>query len=250
MSYERFARQYRFEPPSGFPLTLPCTSIVHHLSGPSIYAHARHRARMPQRAARGAPKRVLPIFELSPHSGFNHPSTRAHVRLLGPCFKTGRIAPDWRTILARHPFAGRGRARGRKSSVLDAAGRDLRHSRGLRRRALVARPESMVPAGQCARRYPANGRYDSLASNDFTYCFTFFSKSFSSFPHGTCSLSVSHKYLALEGYYLPISAAVPSNTTHKRTDRLARPLHGTGLLPSPARYHKSDLHSTLARFAR
>ena len=65
-----------------------------------------------------------------------------------------------------------------------------------------------------------------------------------------CSLSVSHKYLALEGYYLPISVAVPSNTTHKRTDRLARPLHGTGLLPSPARYHKSDLHSTLARFAR
>ena len=55
MSYERFARQYRFEPPSGFPLTLPCTSIVHHLSGPSMYAHARHRARMPQRAARGAP---------------------------------------------------------------------------------------------------------------------------------------------------------------------------------------------------
>ena len=57
-------------------------------------------------------------------------------------------------------------------------------------------------------------RTDSLASNDFTYYFTFSSKFFSSFPHGTCSLSVFRKYLALEGHYLPISAAVPSNTTH------------------------------------
>ena len=30
--------------------------------------------------------------------------------------------------------------------------------------------------------------------NGFTYYFTFFSKFFSSFPHGTCSLSVSGKY--------------------------------------------------------
>ena len=245
MSYERFARQYRFEPPSGFPLTLPCTSIVHHLSGPSIYAHARHRARMPQRAARGAPQRVLPIFELSPHSGFNHPSTCAHVRLLGPCFKTGRIAPERHTILDRQPPRRWGQPWG------------LGTDRSI---GTPSRPEpedgpfSHDPCRWCGsgsiKSKPNGYQYNSLASNDFTYCFTFFSKSFSSFPHGTCSLSVSHKYLALEGYYLPISAAVPSNTTHKRTDRLARPLHGTGLLPSPARYHKSDLHSTLARFAR
>ena len=31
---ERFARQYRYEPPSEFPLTSPYTGIVHHLSGP------------------------------------------------------------------------------------------------------------------------------------------------------------------------------------------------------------------------
>ena len=49
--------------------------------------------------------------------------------------------------------------------------------------------------------------------NGFTYYFTFFSKFFSSFPHGTCSLSVSSKYLALDGIYHPFSAAVPSNTT-------------------------------------
>ena len=31
---ERFARQYRYELPSEFPLTSPYTGIVHHLSGP------------------------------------------------------------------------------------------------------------------------------------------------------------------------------------------------------------------------
>ena len=42
---ERFARQYRFEPPSEFPLTSPYSSIVHHLSGPSLDAltHAKRK---------------------------------------------------------------------------------------------------------------------------------------------------------------------------------------------------------------
>ena len=61
---------------------------------------------------------------------------------------------------------------------------------------------------------PAGRRQSgTLASNGFTYYFTFFSKFFSSFPHGTCSLSVSGEYLALEGIYLPLCATVPSNTT-------------------------------------
>ena len=37
--------------------------------------------------------------------------------------------------------------------------------------------------------------------NDFRYSLTLFSKFFSSFPHGTCSLSVSRQYLALHGIY-------------------------------------------------
>ena len=38
---ERFARQYRYGPPSEFPLTSPFTGIVHHLSGPNIYTHTQ-----------------------------------------------------------------------------------------------------------------------------------------------------------------------------------------------------------------
>jgi len=38
---ERFARQYRFELPSEFPVTSPYPSIVHHLSGPNNHAFAQ-----------------------------------------------------------------------------------------------------------------------------------------------------------------------------------------------------------------
>ncbi len=49
--------------------------------------------------------------------------------------------------------------------------------------------------------------------NNFKHFLTLFSKFFSSFPHGTCSLSVSRQYLALEGIYLPLRAAFPNNPT-------------------------------------
>ncbi|CAN7022635.1 unnamed protein product [Brassica rapa subsp. trilocularis] len=38
---ERFARQYRCGPPPEFPLALPRSGIVHHLSGPDRHAHTR-----------------------------------------------------------------------------------------------------------------------------------------------------------------------------------------------------------------
>ena len=49
--------------------------------------------------------------------------------------------------------------------------------------------------------------------SNFRYSLTLFSKFFASFPHGTCSLSVSHRYLALDGIYHPLRAAIPSNPT-------------------------------------
>ena len=49
---------------------------------------------------------------------------------------------------------------------------------------------------------------------------TLFSKYFASFPHGTCSLSDSRRYLALDEIYHLISAPIPGNTTlRKRTLR-------------------------------
>ena len=52
--------------------------------------------------------------------------------------------------------------------------------------------------------------------NNFTHCLTLFSKFFSSFPHGTCSLSVSRQYLALDGTHHPFWAAFPNNSTRRR----------------------------------
>ena len=45
---------------------------------------------------------------------------------------------------------------------------------------------------------------------------TLFSKSFSSFPYGTCLLSVSNAYLALDTIYHPFSAPIPRNATHRK----------------------------------
>ncbi|KAL0745490.1 hypothetical protein Bca101_102016 [Brassica carinata] len=88
-SDERFARQYRCGPPPEFPLASPRSGIVHHLSGPDRHAHTRTLLRR-SRSVGSAPVRILPISFLTPY-GFTHPLTRTHVRLLGPCFKTGRM---------------------------------------------------------------------------------------------------------------------------------------------------------------
>ena len=50
----------------------------------------------------------------------------------------------------------------------------------------------------------------------FRYSLTLFSKFFASFPHGTCTLSVSHQYLALDGIYHPLRAAIPNNSTRRQ----------------------------------
>jgi hypothetical protein len=70
--------------------------------------------------------------------------------------------------------------------------------------------------------------------NNFTYYFTLFPKCFSPFDHSTCALSVSGRYLALEGIYLPFRAAFPNYSTRRRgfTKSDARRL--TGLSPSMA----------------
>ena len=61
--------------------------------------------------------------------------------------------------------------------------------------------------------YQANTASHRFLFSNFRYSLTLFSKFFSSFPHGTCLLSVSHQYLALDGIYHPLRAAVPSNST-------------------------------------
>ena len=58
-----------------------------------------------------------------------------------------------------------------------------------------------------------NAGLNRFPFNNFTRCLTPFSRCFSSFPHGTCSLSVSCRYLALDEVYHPLWAAFPNNST-------------------------------------
>ena len=70
--------------------------------------------------------------------------------------------------------------------------------------------------------------------DNFKHSLTLFSKSFSSFPRGTCSLSVSRPYLALDGIYRPIRAAFPNNPTRRQRLVVRQGPGTTGLSPSLA----------------
>ncbi|KAK8590415.1 hypothetical protein V6N13_057308 [Hibiscus sabdariffa] len=72
-----------------------------------------------------------------------------------------------------------------------------------------------------------------IPPDNFKHSLTLFSKSFSSFPRGTCLLSVSHPYLALDGIYRPIRAAFPNNPTRRQRLVVRQGPGMTGLSPSP-----------------
>ena len=73
----------------------------------------------------------------------------------------------------------------------------------------------------------------TASSSTISGLLTLFPKCFSSFLHSTCSLSVSHIYLALEEVYLPLGAAIQNNPTLRRPARWAAAPR-TGLSPSLA----------------
>src|SRR5258705_1475411 len=102
-SDDRFARQNRGALPPEFPLASPCPGIDHHLSGPNVYARTPCRRRSgvhgsALRTRKNSPRsRPLrsghTLLSLSLRRGvawLPGPTTRVQVRLLGPCFKTGR----------------------------------------------------------------------------------------------------------------------------------------------------------------
>ncbi|THG04530.1 hypothetical protein TEA_028893 [Camellia sinensis var. sinensis] len=93
------------------------------------------------------------------------------------------------------------------------------------------RPESIGgPTGRCSTSdrgaSPVPIRFPP---NNFKHSLTLFSKSFSSFPHDTCLLSVSCPYLALDGIYRPIRATFPNNPTRGQRLVVRQGLGMTGL---------------------
>ena len=87
-------------------------------------------------------------------------------------------------------------------------------------------------AGKAGVSLGAPATSNPFPLNNFKHFLTLFSKFFSSFPHGTCSLSVSRQYLALDGIYHLLWAAFPNNPTlRKRLVKRQRP-RPTGFSPS------------------
>ncbi|PHT27798.1 hypothetical protein CQW23_32590 [Capsicum baccatum] len=70
--------------------------------------------------------------------------------------------------------------------------------------------------------------------DNFKHSLTLFSKSFSSFPRGTCLLTVSRPYLALDVIHRPIWVVFPNNPTRRQRLVVRQGLGTTGLSPSPA----------------
>ena len=66
--------------------------------------------------------------------------------------------------------------------------------------------------------FPTQVRPIPFPSYRFHVLLTLFSKFFSTFPHGTCPLSDSCQYLALDGVYHPLWAAFSNNPTPGRPD--------------------------------
>ena len=181
----------------------------------------------------------VPTLSLSLRIWVCHPNTRIDVRLLGPCFKTGRLKP-----FRQHP-----KHKGSQLAELIRISYNqhavyIKDSQGHQVPQIALRSsvqvkvaaKAIIPEGYLPRRFSFNSNWCWLyipespppigdgiwhintgskrfPFDNFTYCLTLFSKFFSSFPHGTCSLSVSRRYLALDGIYHPFWTAFPNNPT-------------------------------------
>ena len=145
-----------------------------------------------------------------------HPNTRTYVRLLGPCFKTGL----WQG------FRPRKRQQSPIQNMMGASGyhvfeKTLPPARPSTTPRIDGNSEGRTGYEAFRKKHtqkmrPPDTPCNSFPFSDFRHSLTLFSKFFASFPHGTCSLSVSRQYLALEGIYLPLRAAVPSNSTLRK----------------------------------
>ncbi|KAI3679261.1 hypothetical protein L2E82_51484 [Cichorium intybus] len=193
-SDERFARQYRCGPPPEFPLASPRSGIVHHLLGSrQACSHSNPSQKI---------KTPWSVFQDGPEWGAHRP------------------VPGARRYIAETARAANHDRRDGISTSLSTA------------RALAAapirtgpRPESI--GGRLSPFHIRPGRIagpHSLPSRQFQALFDSLFKVLFIFPsQGTCLLSVSRRYLALDGIYRPIGGCIP-----KQPDSQTAPRGATG----------------------
>ncbi|CAN7058340.1 unnamed protein product, partial [Brassica rapa subsp. trilocularis] len=163
----------------------------------------------------------------SPRSGIVHhlsgPDRHAHTRTLLRRSRSVGCAPV-RDPSNQLPCALRRRLRGRNKSP--GLGHHLNPRRSTPR---IDRGTGFLCSASDRDASPAPIRFPP---DNFKHSLTLFSKSFSSLPRGTCSLSVSRPYLALDGIYRPIGAAFSNNPTRRQRLVVLQGPGTTGLSPS------------------
>ena len=249
---DRFARQNRDGPPPEFPLASPSSSIVHHLSGPigrapTRTARKRGRSTMhPDHDEAGGGSRLVHF-----HCASCSRRSRGLARTLDSLVRVSRrvrcgplgsgLSESASGIDRPHSSPWRGVANafvpaeaGSPVSDGDVAGRAAVGARRTRRR-IARRPTGPATRATLESRPMGNGGRMGLDPHGFTHCWTLFSKFFSSFPRGTCSLSVSRPYSSSLGWSLPpVLGCNPKQPDSRRaTRRAAAVASRTGLSPSP-----------------
>ncbi len=177
--------------------------------------------------------------------------TRASVRLLGPCFKTGHKSDSkwwshWHRLphdpntLRQSKYTQKSLSRSNATQRTAASHRSAAKLSWVKYSAVTftsynTPAEAWATFSRRFWRIFNSSHYRHVKSalkhcylnwishsfqkllrlhlNGFTYLFTLSSKFFSTFPHGTCLLSVSYLYLALDGVYHQLWAAFPNNST-------------------------------------
>ena len=98
--------------------------------------------------------------------------------------------------------------------------------------------EKCRKASICILQSCFSNAFHLLWLQQFQVLLTFFSKSFSHFPHGTCLLSVSNQYLALDENYHQFCAPLPRNATLRSMPYMGYCTWHTGVSPSMLRFPK------------
>ena len=92
--------------------------------------------------------------------------------------------------------------------------------------------ETCRKASICILQSWFSSAFHLLWLQQFQVLLTFFSKSFSHFPHGTCLLSVSNQCLALDENYHPFCAPLPRNATLRCLPYIGLCARHAGVSPS------------------
>ncbi|KAL2453699.1 Uncharacterized protein Adt_48800 [Abeliophyllum distichum] len=164
---------------------------------------------------------------------FTRPLTRTHVRLLGPCFKTGRMgspqASTGSTQMPKHAWEARAVRHNRDDGIPQAYRLPglwpppqfvLVHAPSQSADRLIAVPH---PTGRIADPHP-------FPPDNFKHSLTLFQSSFHLSLAVLVAIGLSRLYLALDGIYRPIGAAFPNNPTRRQAPRGAAGSEHNGAL--------------------